>query len=71
MYNIICKNSIDKSVLTDNPNLHTSKPDKNKHGLGILEIQRKLDEYGGIVDFCEEEGYFVAHIMIPCQEDLV
>ena len=71
MYNIICKNSIDKSVLTDNPYLHTSKRDKNKHGLGILGIQRKLDEYGGIVDFCEEEGYFVAHIMIPCQEDLV
>lgn len=71
MYNIICKNSIDKSVLTDNPYLHTSKRDKNKHGLGILEIQRKLDEYGGIVDFCEEEGYFVAHIMIPCQEELL
>lgn len=66
MYNIICKNSIDNPVLLKNPNLYTNKSDKDMHGLGVQIIRKKVDEYGGIIDFSEGEGVFVAHVMIPC-----
>ncbi|MGN0159851.1 MAG: GHKL domain-containing protein [Lachnospiraceae bacterium] len=68
MYNIICKNSIDNSVLDRNPKLKTNKDDSKVHGIGIQIIRSKTDEYGGLVDFGEENGFFIAHIMIPFQE---
>lgn len=70
MYNIICKNKIDESVLTKNPNLVSDKGDLIHHGLGIVEIKNTISKYDGIIDFLEENGYFVVHIMIPCMEGM-
>ena len=70
MYNIICKNKIDESVLEKNPNLVSDKGDLIHHGLGIVEIKNTISKYDGIIDFLEEDGYFVVHIMIPCMEGM-
>lgn len=66
MYNIVCKNCIRDSVLLKNPKLMTNKEDSKRHGIGITGIRKIVDDMDGIVDFSEENGYFVAHIMIPC-----
>ena len=70
MYNIICKNKIDESVLEKNPNLVSNKGDLIHHGIGIVEIKNTISKYDGIIDFLEEDGYFVVHIMIPCMEGM-
>lgn len=65
MYNIVCKNCIRGSVLLENPKLATSKEDSKRHGIGISGIRKIVDDLEGIADFSEENGYFVAHVMIP------
>lgn len=57
--NITVRNSISHSVLTDNPNLSTSKPDKSDHGFGIKTIKSIAEKYGGTTDFYEENLIFV------------
>jgi hypothetical protein len=70
MYNIICKNKIDESVLEKNPDLVSDKGDLVHHGLGIVEIKNTINKYDGMIDFLEEDGYFVVHMMIPCVEGM-
>lgn len=57
-------NRIDKSVLNNNPNLHTSKLGKN-HGHGIKSVQRIVNEYNGSVKFFEKGLEFHVSIIIP------
>lgn len=57
-------NQIDKSVLENNPNLHTSKIGEN-HGHGIKSIQRIVNEYGGSIKFFEKDLEFHVSIIIP------
>ncbi len=58
------KNSIDKSVLETNPNLVTSKPDKEKHGYGTRIIRDTAETVGGFADFYEEDGNFVCNVVL-------
>ena len=62
---IIVKNKISDSVLNHNPDLRTSKKEKEEHGIGISQIKAISEKYGGISDFYEEEGYFCACSFIP------
>lgn len=57
--NIIIRNSIGYSVLKENPNLATSKPDQSEHGFGIKTIKSITQKYGGTTDFYEENLTFV------------
>ena len=56
-------NTIDKSILTDNPDLNTSKKDKQSHGLGILSCQKIVSKYHGAIRFTENDAWFICHIV--------
>lgn len=43
----------------------TTKEDKRNHGIGIKNIKRVVQEYGGEVSFHVEEGMFAVSIIIP------
>lgn len=62
--NIIMKNSIEKSVLKDNPNLHTTKKDKTKHGYGLKTIDDIVKKYDGINKYYEKGNFFYADIWL-------
>ena len=59
------KNKIGKSVLEENPQLRSTKEDKEQHGIGISQIKEIVAEYDGIYDFFEKEGYFCSRVFIP------
>ncbi len=62
---ISIKNKITKSVLTENPKLHSTKEDREQHGIGITRIKEITASYGGICDFYEKDGYFCSRVFIP------
>ena len=62
---IVVKNKVSESVLDSNPNLVTSKEDKEEHGKGVARIKQISDKYNGMSDFYEEDGFFVACAFIP------
>lgn len=65
-YETICvKNQISDSVLVKNPNLETSKEEKDLHGLGVGKIKAIVAQYGGMADFYEEDNFFCVKVFIP------
>jgi sensor histidine kinase regulating citrate/malate metabolism len=65
-YETICvKNQISTSVLAKNPNLETSKEEKDSHGLGVGKIKEIVAQYGGMADFYEEDNFFCVKVFIP------
>lgn len=66
---ILVKNRISTSVLDRNPRLETSKQNQNYHGIGIPQIRKITEKYGGMCDFYEEvlqgDNYFCACVFIP------
>ncbi len=65
-YETICvKNRILKSVLDDNPDLSTTKKNKEKHGLGIGKIKSIVNSLEGMCDIYEEAGFFCVKVFIP------
>lgn len=70
-YAYICiQNAIIDSVLSSNPELRTSKRDKNYHGFGVRNIKRIVDTYGGVIMFDEQEDQFICDILIPLHTNL-
>lgn len=63
--NILCKNSIEESVLNKNPKLLSSKLGREKHGYGIKSVKEIICRINGDVSFYEEDGFFTVHIMLP------
>ena len=61
---ILVTNSIDKSVLSDNEKLETSKQNKELHGIGIKSIKAVVKKYDGMIQFFEESGEFCCHILL-------
>ena len=63
------KNTIEESVLENNPELATSDPDKENHGLGISSIRSLAEKYDGSVTFSEKENFFLAVVILKadCQ----
>ncbi|MBQ9382767.1 MAG: GHKL domain-containing protein [Ruminiclostridium sp.] len=62
---ILVKNKIARSVLSENPGLASSKPEKASHGMGVPQIRSICEKYGGMCDFYEEDGYFCVSSFIP------
>ena len=62
---ILVKNKISSSVLTENPELSTTKADGTSHGMGIPQIRAITAKYSGMCDFYEEDGFFCACAFIP------
>ncbi len=61
---IAVKNSISKSVLSNNPGLKTDKPDKKEHGYGIRSIKDIAKKHDGSVDFTEKDGRFIVEVWL-------
>lgn len=59
------KNRITASVLDKNPELSSTKEEKELHGFGIPQIREIVDHYNGMYDFYEEDGFFCAGVFIP------
>lgn len=62
-------NSIDSSVLENNPSLNTSKTDEKMHGLGSRQISAIVEKYDGILDIWEDGGMFHVQIMFEYEYD--
>jgi len=60
----ILKNKIDASILSDNPDLKTTKKDMHNHGMGISIIKNIASRYNGRCDFYEENGFFNCLVVI-------
>lgn len=56
-------NSIDNSVLAQNPLLKTSKNDCEGHGIGVKQARSLVDKYNGLFDVWEEYGMFHVQVM--------
>lgn len=60
---IIVKNSIEKSVLAENPELNTDDDD-DSHGFGIGSVRSIAEKHGGSVEFKEEDNLFIAEVWL-------
>lgn len=58
------KNPINESVLNTNPNLNTSKKDKECHGFGTKNILKVAKKHAGLVDYYEESDMFICNVML-------
>lgn len=67
-YIITCLNRISSSVLENNPELSTTKDDKNNHGKGISILRKIAESYNGDVTYQEEDGYLSVSVVINCTD---
>lgn len=61
---IAVKNSINESVLDNNPEFQTSKTEPG-HGLGMKQIRAIVEKYDGELDIYEEQGMFCVFVALP------
>ncbi len=60
---ITVKNSIEGSVLKDNPGFASSKEEPG-HGYGMKQIKAVTEKYEGNIDIYEKDGMFIVSIMM-------
>ena len=60
---ITIKNSIDVSVLENNPDLQSTKEEAG-HGLGMKQIRSIVEKYNGNIDISEKNHKFIVSIML-------
>ena len=61
---ILCKNTVDKPVLTKNSRLNTSKIGYG-HGYGNKIVDSVVKKYKGFIEYSESDGMFCAQIILP------
>ena len=64
--NIIMKNSVQNSVIENNPKLQTTKKHKDIHGYGIKSVKGIVEKYNGMMELFEQDGFFIADIWVSC-----
>ena len=64
---ITVKNTIDASVLENNPDFITTKQEEG-HGFGMKQIQKITDKYDGMLDLYEKNGFFIISVMFQEHE---
>lgn len=47
----------------------TKKSDRFSHGFGTKSIRMTAEQYGGVVQFTERDGFFIADVLLPLPED--
>lgn len=62
---IICKNTINESVLKNNRKLKSTKTYGDSHGWGHQIVAKIVSDYHGMVDYFEEFGMFGVQIILP------
>lgn len=63
-YIFTVKNTIDESVIAKNPQLISTKKNRNEHGFGIRIIREIAKSYDGRSDFYEENGMFCCSVYL-------
>ncbi|MCH5348997.1 MAG: GHKL domain-containing protein [Oscillospiraceae bacterium] len=63
-YTFSLKNTIDSSVLKENPALETTKSDNKSHGFGTKIISDIAVKYNGRCDFYEEDDLFCCNVIL-------
>ena len=66
-WNVICKNPVLDSVLTENPDLKTTKNDKQAHGYGVKSMKQIVSSMNGMIEFYESDGCFCCHVALPTE----
>lgn len=61
---IYLENSIEESVVEQNPKLISHKKEKERHGFGMESIHRIVEEYQGTYEYWEEEKRFCQSIYL-------
>lgn len=64
---IICKNTVNKQVLSEDGRLKTTKTDGDSHGLGHVIIEETVSRLGGMINYSESDGMFSVQIVLPEQ----
>lgn len=68
---ITVENDVSYNVLEKNPQLHTTKKDADRHGIGIHAVQELLEKEGGIfLTEMADEHTFRVSAMLPCSVKL-
>ena len=63
-YNIVVKNRIDNSVISNNKKLQTTKLDKKHHGYGLRTVKMLAEKYNGMSDIYEKDGFFIVSVLL-------
>ena len=66
-WNLIIGNTIEKSVLENNRELHSDKKNSEEHGIGHVTIKELVEKRDGIVEYYEKDGRFYAHVIMGVQ----
>lgn len=66
---IIVRNSIEDSVLKENPELKSTKADSAEHGFGVKTIKYITKRYNGKFDFYEEGLMFISRVELHKEEN--
>lgn len=65
MYYVTVSNTIDSSVLQSNPQLSTTKEEKDKHGIGLNSVRYLIKRMDGSFQTREENGWFLSYVSFP------
>lgn len=61
---VMVANSIDRSVLDENPALCSTKNAKNEHGFGIKNMRKAVERNHGMIRFYEKDGRFICDALL-------
>ena len=64
---LLLKNSIQNSILKNNPRLSTTKKCSRDHGLGLHSVLKLVEQNHGCMEIFEEEHCFAVQIMYPLE----
>lgn len=63
-YIITCSNKISSSIMKDNPELSTTKQDKDNHGKGLSVLKDIAKNYNGDITYSEVDGCFCITVLL-------
>lgn len=57
-------NTVERNILAENPNLYTSKANKELHGVGLRSVEDIVEKYNGIMNFLQRSCKFHVYILL-------
>lgn len=67
-YRINVKNTISQSVLRQNGDLNTQKPDREHHGWGLKSVREIASSHNGSLDIYEKNDMFIVNVLLMKEE---
>ena len=58
------ENIVDKDILSLNPELNTTKDDKQAHGIGLKSVREIIEKHDGIFNITQNDEWFTVEIML-------